>query len=42
MNEHIIPNIVVYCKHIYANYPIQTLVKHRLKIEPKVYILIMF
>lgn len=39
LNEHITPNIVSYSKHIYANYPIQTLVKHRLKSEPKLKVL---
>ncbi len=35
-DKHILPNIVSYSKHTYANYPIQTLVKHRLEHEPKV------
>lgn len=30
LNELILPNLVNYSKHIYANYPIQTLIKHRL------------
>lgn len=36
LNEHIIPNIVTYSKHIYANYPIQTLLKHRLQNDHQV------
>ena len=27
INQNIVPNITVYCKHIYANYVIQTLLK---------------
>lgn len=36
LNENILPNIVTYSKHIYANYPIQTLIKHRMHNEPAV------
>lgn len=36
LEKHIIPNIVAYSRHTYANYPIQTLLKHRLEHEPEV------
>jgi hypothetical protein len=35
LNAHLLPNLVDYAKHIYANYSIQTLVKHRVAYEPK-------
>ena len=34
LENNILPNIVAYSKHIYANYPIQTLVKYRMENEP--------
>ncbi len=37
LQKNILPNIVAYSKHTYANYPIQTLVKHRLEHEPEVF-----
>ena len=36
INEHLAPNIVTYAKHIYANYPVQTLIKHRLHSSPEI------
>ncbi len=30
------PNLVAYVNHVYANYPIQTLLKHRTANEPRV------
>ncbi|RNA19736.1 nucleolar 9 [Brachionus plicatilis] len=33
LNDNILPNVVTYSKHIYANYPIQTLIKHRMEKE---------
>ncbi len=36
LEKHILPNLVSYCKHTYANYSIQSLIKHRLELEPKV------
>ena len=33
LNENILPNIVTYSKHIYANYPIQALIKYRMHSE---------
>ncbi|CAF0712043.1 unnamed protein product [Brachionus calyciflorus] len=33
LDENLLPNIVTYSKHIYANYPIQTLVKYRMDKE---------
>jgi hypothetical protein len=36
LSEHLIPNICFYSKHVYANYAIQALIKHRLVIEPRV------
>ena len=36
INEHLVPNIVAYSKHIYANYSIQTLIKHRLHASPEI------
>ena len=36
LEQHLIPKIVVYAKHIYANYPVQTLIKYRLEKEPQV------
>jgi hypothetical protein len=35
LNEHLIPNIVVYTKDRYANYPIQSLLKYRVTNETK-------
>lgn len=39
LDEHIIPNVVKYCKHIYANYPIQSLIKYRMATESEVFYL---
>jgi hypothetical protein len=36
LEQHLIPKIVLYSKHIYANYPIQALIKHRLDKDSKV------
>lgn len=36
LEEHIITNIVAYSKHIYANYPIQMLVKYRIHSDSQV------
>lgn len=37
--KHLLPNLIVYSKHIYANYPVQTLLKYRLENEPELRIL---
>jgi hypothetical protein len=36
LETHLLPNLTTYCKHIYANYSIQSLIKYRLITEPKV------
>lgn len=36
LEKHLIPNIVNYSKHIYANYPIQALIKFKIDQEPQV------
>ena len=36
INEHLVPNIVAFSKQIYANYSIQTLIKHRLHASPEI------
>ena len=37
--KHILTNLVAYSKHIYANYPIQALLKYRLENEPELRVL---
>lgn len=37
LENNLIPNIVQYSKHIYANYSIQTLVKHRMHSDSQVF-----
>ena len=32
----ILPNLLTYANHIYANYPLQALLKHRFQTEPRV------
>ena len=36
LEKHLIPNVTAYCKHTYANYSVQSLLKYRLQTEPKV------
>lgn len=39
LETHLLPNITMYCNHIYANYPIQSLIKYRLESETKLVVL---
>jgi len=39
LSEHVLPNITMYCKHTYANYSVQSLLKYRLEHEPKLSVL---
>jgi hypothetical protein len=36
LEQHLIPKVVIYSKHIYANYPIQALIKYRLEKDSQV------
>ncbi len=42
LEKHLLPNLITYCKHTYANYSIQSLLKYRLESEPKVCFLFLF
>lgn len=36
LDEFLVPNCVAYARHVYANYPIQTLIKFKIDTEPQV------
>lgn len=42
LDTHLVPNCVTYARHIYANYPVQTLLKFKIDSEPQVSALFSF
>lgn len=36
LDTFLVPNCVTYARHIYANYPVQTLLKFKIDVEPQV------